>query len=136
MIEILIPAGVALVVAWVLALQVVHAWSTGRWAATERYRLVVDAVDSIVILALVRALAAPVGVWSWAWVIAVAIVGFGLAGAALRWNTLPWHAPKPRRTVDEHGATVETAVEPRTRGRQVLSGIYAVVGAAIVALCW
>lgn len=136
MIEILIPTIVALVVAWMLALQVVHAWSTGRWAATERYRLVVDAVDSIVILALVRALAAPVGIWSWAWVIAVAIVGFGLAGAALRWRSLPWHAPKPKRSLDEHGATVETAVEPRTRGRQVLSGIYAVVGAAIVALCW
>lgn len=136
MIEILIPTIVALVVAWILALQVVHAWSTGRWAATERYRLVVDAVDSIVILALVRALAAPVGIWSWAWVIAVAIVGFGLAGAALRWRSLPWHAPKPKRSLDERGATVETAVEPRTRGRQVLSGIYAVVGAAIVALCW
>lgn len=136
MIEILIPTIVALVVAWILALQVVHAWNTGRWAATERYRLVVDAVDSIVILALVRALAAPVGIWSWAWVIAVAIVGFGLAGAALRWRSLPWHAPKPKRSLDEHGATVETAVEPRTRGRQVLSGIYAVVGAAIVALCW
>ncbi|AZH82740.1 hypothetical protein EAO79_07395 [Plantibacter sp. PA-3-X8] len=136
MIEILIPAVVALGVTWILALQIVHAWSTGRWAATERYRLVVDAVDSIVILALVRALAAPVGVWSWAWVIAVAIVGFGLAGAALRWRSLPWHAPKPKRSLDEHGATVETAVEPRTRGRQVLSGIYAVVGAAIVALCW
>ncbi|ROR80545.1 hypothetical protein SAMN06295974_2291 [Plantibacter flavus] len=136
MIEILIPAVVALVVAWVLALQVVHAWSTGRWTATERYRLVVDAVDSIAILALVRALASPVGVWSWAWVLAVAIVGFGLAGAALRWHSLPWHAPKPKRSLDEHGATVETVVEPRTRGRQVLSGIYAVVGAAIVALCW
>lgn len=136
MIEILIPAVVALVVAWVLALQVVRAWSTGHWAATDRHRLVVDAVDSIVILALVRALAAPVGVWSWAWVIAVAIVGFGLAGAALRWRSLPWHAPKPKRSLDEHGAAVETVVEPRTRGRQVLSGIYAVVGAAIVALCW
>lgn len=136
MIEILIPAVVALVVAWIIALQVVHAWSTGRWAATERYRLVVDAVDSIVILALVRALAAPVGLWSWAWVLAVAIVGFGLAGAALRWRSLPWHAPKPKRSLDEHGATVETAVAPRTRGRQVLSGMYAVVGVAIVALCW
>ena len=136
MIEILIPAVVALVIAWFLALQVAHAWSTGRWSATERYRLVADAVDSIVILALVRALAAPVGVWSWAWVIAVAIVGFGLAGAALRWRSLPWHAPKPKRSLDEHGATVETAVAPRTRGRQVLSGMYAVVGVAIVALCW
>ena len=136
MIEILIPAVVTLVVAWFLALQVAHAWGTGRWAATERYRLVVDAVDSIVILALVRALAAPVGLWSWAWVIAVAIVGFGVAGAALRWRSLPWHAPKPKRSLDEHGATVETAVAPRTRGRQVLSGMYAVVGVAIVALCW
>ncbi|MET0352488.1 MAG: hypothetical protein ABW038_00890 [Plantibacter flavus] len=136
MIEILIPAVVALVIAWFLALQVAHAWSTGRWAATERYRLVADAVDSIVILALVRALAAPVGVWSWAWVIAVAIVGFGLAGAALRWRSLPWHAPKPKRSLDEHGATVETAVPPKDRRRQVQAGVYGVVGVAIVALCW
>ncbi|NUJ88664.1 hypothetical protein HOW07_11655 [Plantibacter sp. MCCC 1A11337] len=136
MIEILIPAVVALVIAWFLALQVAHAWSTGRWAATERYRLVADAVDSIVILALVRALAAPVGVWSWAWVIAVAIVGFGLAGAALRWRSLPWHAPKPKRSLDEHGATVETAVAPKDRRRQVQAGVYGVVGVAIVALCW
>lgn len=136
MIEILIPAVVALVIAWFLALQVAHAWSTGRWAATERYRLVADAVDSIVILALVRALAAPVGVWSWAWVIAVAIVGFGLAGAALRWQSLPWHAPKPKRSLDEHGATVETAVPPKDRRRQVQAGVYGVVGVAIVALCW
>lgn len=136
MIDILIPAVVALVVAWVLALQVVHAWSTGRLAATERYRLVVDAVDSIVILALVRALAAPVGVWSWAWVLAVAVAGFGLAGAALRWRSLPWHAPKPKRTLGEHGTTVESPVEPRPRRRKVLAGIYAVVGATIVVLCW
>lgn len=136
MIEILIPAVVALVIAWFLALQVAHAWSTGRWSATERYRLVADAVDSIVILALVRALAAPVGVWSWAWVIAVAIVGFGLAGAALRWRSLPWHAPKPKRSLDEHGATVETAVPPKDRRRQVQAGVYGVVGVAIVALCW
>lgn len=136
MIEILIPAVVALVIARFLALQVAHAWSTGRWSATERYRLVADAVDSIVILALVRALAAPVGVWSWAWVIAVAIVGFGLAGAALRWRSLPWHAPKPKRSLDEHGATVETAVPPKDRRRQVQAGVYGVVGVAIVALCW
>ncbi|MET3509094.1 MULTISPECIES: hypothetical protein [Plantibacter] len=136
MIEILIPAVVALVIAWFLALQVAHAWSTGRWSATERYRLVADAVDSIVILALVRALAAPVGVWSWAWVIAVAIVGFGLAGAALRWRSLPWHAPKPKRSLDEHGATVETAVPPKDRRRQVQAAVYGVVGVAIVALCW
>jgi hypothetical protein len=136
MTEILIPVVVSLVIAWFVALQTVHAWSPGRWAATDRHRLVVDAVDSIVILALVRALASPVGVWSWVWVLAVAITGFGLAGAALRWRSLPWHAPKPKRSLDEHGTTVETAVEPRTRRQQVTAGIYAAVGIAIVALCW
>ncbi|MBF4567967.1 hypothetical protein ITJ57_04220 [Plantibacter sp. VKM Ac-2880] len=136
MTEILIPVVVSLVIAWFVALQVVHAWSTGRWATTDRHRLVVDAVDSIVILALVRALASPVGVWSWVWVLAVAITGFGLAGAALRWRSLPWHAPKPKRSLDEHGATIETPVEPRTRRQQITAGMYAAVGIAIVALCW
>jgi uncharacterized membrane protein YeaQ/YmgE (transglycosylase-associated protein family) len=136
MIEILIPVVITLVIGWFLALQLLHAWGTGRWAATERYRLVADAVDSVVILTLVRALAAPVGIWSWAWVLAVAVAGFGLAGAALRWRSLPWHAPKPKRTLDEHGTTVESPVEPRPRRRQLLAGIYAVVGATIVVLCW
>lgn len=136
MIEILIPAVVLLVVGWFVSLQTIHAWSTGRWAATERYRLVADAVDSIVVLALVRALAAPVGIWSWVWVLAVAVVGFALAGAALRFRSLPWHTPKPKRTLDEHGETVETAVAPRDRRRQIMAGVYTAVGVAIVALCW
>lgn len=136
MIEILIPAVITLLIGWFVALQVVHAWSTGRHAATDRRRLVVDAVDSIVVLALVRALAAPLGAWSWVWVLAVAVTGFGIAGAALRWRSLPWHAPKPKRSLDEHGTTVETAVEPRPRRQQVIAGIYAAVGIAVVALCW
>ncbi|HXH33832.1 MAG TPA: hypothetical protein VNJ54_05390 [Plantibacter sp.] len=136
MIDLIVPAVVLLVIAWFVTLQVLHAWTSGRWAAPDRFRLVVDAVDSIVVLALVRALAAPVGVWSWVWVLAVAVVGFALAGAALRWPSLPWHAPKPRRTIDEQGTIVETAGATRDRRRRIMAGVYVAAGIAIVALCW
>lgn len=136
MMDLLVPAIVLLVIAWFVTLQVLHAWASGRWAAPDRFRLVADAVDSIAVLALVRALAAPVGVWSWVWVLAVAVVGFALAGAVLRWSSLPWHAPKPKRTLDEQGTIVETAGAPQDRRRRIMAGAYAAVGFAIVALCW
>jgi len=136
MIDVLVPTVVLLVVVFFVGLQVLHAWGTGRWSAQDRYRLVADAVDSIVVLALVRALAPPLGPWSWVWVLAVAAVGFALAGAALRWRTLPWDAPKPKRKLDAHGATIETPSEPRVRQRQIMAGGLAAVGIAVVALCW
>ncbi|MGK9149238.1 hypothetical protein KXS11_16510 [Plantibacter flavus] len=136
MMDILIPAVVFLVVAFFVGVQLSRAWSTGRWAASDRYHLITSAVDSIVALALVRAVATPVGVWSWVWVVAVAAVGFGIAGAALRWRDVPWHAPKPKRTLDADGVEQESTGPSNPRGRQTMAGAYALVGAAVVALCW
>ena len=68
------------------------------------------AVDAVVLLALVRAVAPPPGLWSWAWVAAAGVVGLGVAHAALRWSQLP-------------------------TGRALPTAAYAVLGALVVAAC-
>jgi hypothetical protein len=69
--------------------QVLRAWSV-RFAAPDRYVLVGSTVEAVVVLAAVRAVAPPPVPLSWLWVAAAGAVGFGIAGAVLRWPTLGW----------------------------------------------
>ncbi len=101
-------------VAWAVAvyavvLLVLRVRTTGRFAADDRAVVVRAAVDAVVVLALVRAVAPPPGVGAWAWVLAAGAVGGAVAGAVSRW--------------------------PRLRaGRGVSTAGYAVVGALVVAV--
>ncbi|OZM82768.1 hypothetical protein CFP66_08765 [Pseudonocardia sp. MH-G8] len=103
--------------------QVLRAWSV-RFAAPDRYVLVSAGVEAVVALAAVRAVAPPPVPLSWLWVVAVGAVGFGLAGAVLRWPTLGW-APTGEDGPDRGVA----------RRRAALAAVYAVIGAgALVVL--
>jgi hypothetical protein len=84
-----IAAAVGLVGAYAVGVLLLRARSTGRLAAVDRAALVRAAVDAVVVLALVRAVAPPPGSWSWVWVVAAGLVGVGVARAALRWPHLP-----------------------------------------------
>jgi len=84
-----IAAVVGVVGAYAVVVLLVRTRSTGRLAAADRAALVRAAVDAVVVLALVRAVAPPPGIWSWVWVVAAGVVGFGVARAALRWPHLP-----------------------------------------------
>jgi len=77
-----------LVAAYAVVALLLRARPAGRWAATDRSALVRATVDAVVLLALVRAVAPPPGLWSWAWVAAAGVVGLGVARAALRWPRL------------------------------------------------
>lgn len=82
------------IVLWLLAavcaaVFVARAWSLRPLTATGRGKLVRSGVDAVVVLALVRALAAPPGPGVWLWVAAVAAVGVGVAGLISRWRTVP-----------------------------------------------
>jgi hypothetical protein len=84
-----IAAVVGVVGAYAVVVLLLRTRSTGRLAAADRAALVRAAVDAVVVLALVRAVAPPPGIWSWVWVVAAGVVGFGVARAALRWPHLP-----------------------------------------------
>ena len=84
----MIAAVVAVVGTYAVVVLLLRTRSTGRLAAADRAALVRAAVDAVVVLALVRAVAPPPGIWSWVWVVA-GVVGFGVARAALRWPHLP-----------------------------------------------
>lgn len=77
------------VAGWAVVVLLLRARPTGRWAAGDRAGLVRAAVDAVVVLAVVRAVAPPPGAWSWAWVAAAGVVGLGVARTALRWPHLP-----------------------------------------------
>lgn len=99
-----------------------HGWSRGRGAAPDRYALVRSGVDAALVLALVRAVLPPQGdlAWlSWVWVAAVVGVGVGVAGAILRWPTLPWRARREARSQRRAAAS---------------AGAYAVFGLAVLAV--
>ncbi|WP_016697025.1 hypothetical protein [Actinoalloteichus spitiensis] len=120
-----IPALVALVFVGVL---LARAWGRGKAAARDRYAVVSGAVDAVVISSVARVLVAPQGMaaWGWAigwgWVATCGAIGVGVAGACLRWRSLPWDAPaRPDRA-------------PRPRRRAVLSAVYVAAGAGIVVL--
>ena len=66
----MIAAVVGLVGAYAVVVLLLRARSTGRLAAVDRAALVRAAVDAVVVLALVRAVAPPPGSWSWVWVVA------------------------------------------------------------------
>ena len=85
----MIAAVVAVVGAYAVVVLLLRTRSTGRLAAADRAALVRAAVDAVVVLALVRAVAPPPGIWSWVWVVAAGVVGFRVARAALRWPHLP-----------------------------------------------
>lgn len=98
-------------------------WSSSRFRARTRGHLVASAVDLVVALAAVRAIAPPPGPWSWLWLPAAALTGIGLAGAVRRWSDLPWRVTEPG--------------EPRPAGdRRAVAGAVArvVVGTSLVAL--
>ncbi|AUS77055.1 hypothetical protein C1701_00330 [Actinoalloteichus sp. AHMU CJ021] len=120
-----VPALVALVFIGVL---LTRAWGRGKAAARDRYALVSGTVDAVVIASVARVLVAPHGMtsWGWAiswgWVAACGAIGVGVAGACLRWRSLPWDAP----------TRADRAPRPRLRG--VLSGAYVAAGAALVVL--
>jgi len=84
-----IAAVVGMFGAYAVGVLLLRARSIGRLAAADRAALVRAAVDAVVVLALVRAVAPPPGIWSWVWVVAAGVVGFGVARAALRWPHLP-----------------------------------------------
>jgi hypothetical protein len=85
----MIAAVAGLVAVYAVAMLLLRVRASGRWAATHRAALVRSAVDAVVVLALVRAVAPPPGPWSWAWVAAAGAVGVGVAGVVLRWPHLP-----------------------------------------------
>jgi hypothetical protein len=84
-----IAAVVGVVGAYAVVVLLLRTRSAGRLAAADRAALVRSAVDAVVVLALVRAVAPPPGIWSWVWVVAAGVVGLGVARAALRWPQLP-----------------------------------------------
>jgi hypothetical protein len=84
-----IAAVVGVVGAYAVVVLLLRTRSTERLAAADRAALVRAAVDAVVVLALVRAVAPPPGIWSWVWVVVAGVVGFGVARAALRWPHLP-----------------------------------------------
>jgi hypothetical protein len=116
--------GVWLFAALMIGNQVLRAWSRGAFAAPNRYALVSSTVDAVVVLAVVRAVMPPPGLFSWVWVIAAVGVGIGIAGVILRWPTLGWDAP------NTENAPTSRASRPTVRA--VLAGVYAVVGAGLV----
>ena len=85
----MIAAVVGVVGAYAVVVLLLRTRSAGRLAAADRAALVRSAVDAVVVLALVRAVAPPPGIWSWVWVVAAGVVGIGVARAALRWPHLP-----------------------------------------------
>ncbi|MHA6624026.1 hypothetical protein ACU61A_01330 [Pseudonocardia sichuanensis] len=88
-----VGGAVVLVVAAAMVVgQVLRAWSA-RFAARDRYALVSSGVDAVVVLTAVRAVAPPPIALSWLWVAAAGAVGFGVAGAVLRWPALGWAPP-------------------------------------------
>lgn len=108
----------AMVILWLA-----RTWSPGRVRARTRATLITAAVDAIVILAVVRAIAPPPPAWSWLWVVAAALVGVGVAGAIGRWPELPWRAADPERRAGR-----------RTTDRRAIAGtvVYAAVGAVFL----
>ena len=102
----MIAAAVGLVGAYAVVVLLLRARSTGRRAAADRAALVRAAVDAVVVLALVRAVAPPPGIWSWAWVAAAGVVGLGVARAALRWPQLPTGRVLPTAAYAALGALV------------------------------
>jgi hypothetical protein len=109
---------VLVVAAAVVTAQVLRAWSV-RFAARDRYALVSATVDAVVVLAAVRAVAPPPVALSWLWVAAAGAVGFGVAGAILRWPALAW------TPAAGDGAG-------RSRRRAALAAVYAAVGAGLL----
>jgi len=104
-----IAAAVGLVALYAVVALLLQARPTGRRAAADRSALVRAAVDAVVVLALVRAVAPPPGLWSWAWVVAAAVVGLGVARAALRWPHLPAGRALPTAAYVALGAPVVAA---------------------------
>ena len=105
----MIAALVDLVAAYAVVVLLLRARSTGRQAAADRATLVRAAVDAVVVLALVRAVAPPPGLWSWLWVAAAGVVGVGVARAALRWPHLPAGLVPPTAAYLVLGALVVAA---------------------------
>lgn len=105
----MIAAVVGLVAAYAVVVLVLRARPTGRLAAADRSALVRAAVDAVVVLALVRAVAPPPGIWSWLWVAAAGAVGVGVARAALRWPHLPAGRVLPTAAYVALGALVVAA---------------------------
>ena len=102
----MIAAVVGLVGAYAVVVLLLRARSTGRLAAADRAALVRAAVDAVVVLALVRAVVPPPGIWSWVWVVAAGVVGLGVARAALRWPHLPLGRVSPTAGYVALGALV------------------------------
>jgi hypothetical protein len=119
-----VAGSLVLVVALAMVtVQVLRAWSV-RFAAPDRYVLVGSTVEAVVALAAVRAVAPPPVPLSWLWVVAAGAVGFGIAGAVLRWPTLGW-TPGGEDGPDRG----------RARRRRALAAGYAAIGAvALVVL--
>jgi hypothetical protein len=104
-----IAAIAGLVAGYAVVALLLRARQVGRWAAGDRFALVRAAVDAVVLLALVRAVAPPPGLWSWAWVAAAGVVGLGVARAALRWSHLPTGRALPTAAYVALGALVVVA---------------------------
>jgi hypothetical protein len=104
-----IAAMAGLVALYAVVALLLRARPTGRWVAGDRSALVRAAVDAVVLLALVRAVAPPPGPWSWAWVAAAGVVGLGVARAALRWPHLPTGRALPTAAYVALGALVVVA---------------------------
>ena len=105
----MIAAVAGLVAVYAVVVLLLRARASGRWAASDRAALVRPAVDAVVLLALVRALAPPPDSWSWVWVAAAGVVGLGVAGAALRWPRLPTGRALPTAAYVVLGALVVVA---------------------------
>jgi hypothetical protein len=104
-----IAAMAGLVAGYAVVALLLRARPTGRWAAGDRFALVRAVVDAVVLLAVVRAVAPPPGLWSWAWVAAAGVVGLGVARAALRWSHLPTGRALPTAAYVALGALVVVA---------------------------
>lgn len=105
----MIAAVAGAVGAYAVVVLLLRTRSTGRLAAADRAALVRAAVDAVVVLALVRALAPPPGIWTWVWVVAAGVVGIGVALAALRWPHLPAGRVLPTAAYLALGALVVAA---------------------------
>jgi hypothetical protein len=104
-----IAAVAELVAGYAVVALLLRARPNGRWAARDRFALVRAAVDAVVLLAVVRAVAPPPGLWSWVWVAAVGVAGVGVARAALRWPHLPAGRVLPSAAYVGLGALVVVA---------------------------
>jgi hypothetical protein len=83
-----IPPLAGLLVGLVFALAT---WTSWRWQAKDRLRLLTSALTAVVLMFAVQR----VSDWSQHWLLvlwwsAVLVVAVGAAGSTLRWSALPW----------------------------------------------